>query len=107
MIKVYFQSEIGSHSELVATFRTDEMYQFFIPMLNFLAAKQRCFVTETMSEHDMDEAIASETQAVGFSCLRWSTLDFDEDKEAMNEFFRTHNEVIIQDIIELIQFSKD
>ena len=102
MIKVYFQSETGSHSELVATFRTDEMYQHFIPMLEHLAAKQRCIVTETMSEHSIDEAVASETQAVGFSCLKWHEEDFNKSRESMNEFFKTHNEVIIQNINELI-----
>lgn len=62
MIKVFFQSITGSHSELVATFQSDEMYQHFIPMLEHLASKQRCFVTETMSEFDIDEATASETR---------------------------------------------
>jgi hypothetical protein len=47
MIKVYFQSETGSHSELVATFESDELYQHFVPMLEYLASKQRCFVTES------------------------------------------------------------
>lgn len=105
MIKVYFQSEscvFGSHSELVATFKNDEMYQHFIPMLQHLAAKQRCFVTKTMSEHDINDAVASETQAVGFSCLEWHEEDFNRNRETMEKFFRTHNEVIIQYINELI-----
>lgn len=107
MIKVFFQSEIGSHSELVATFRSDEMYQHFIPMLEHLASKQRCFVTEEMSEFDIDEAVASDTQAVGFSCLKWHEEDFNRNREAMEEFFRTHNEVIIQYINELIHLSQN
>lgn len=64
MIKVYFQSEIGSHSELVATFQSDEMYQHFIPMLEHLASKQRCFVTETMSEFDIAEVIPNQLTQV-------------------------------------------
>lgn len=106
MIKVFFQSITGSHSELVATFQSDEMYQHFIPMLQHLADKQRCFVTETMSEFDIEEATASETQAVGYSCLKWHDADFNGNREAMDEFFRTHNEVIVQHINELISLSK-
>jgi hypothetical protein len=52
MIKVYFQSETGSHSELVATFKSDEVYQHFIPMLEHLASKHRLFVTESDEEDD-------------------------------------------------------
>lgn len=46
MIKVYFQSEIGSHSELVAVFPTEEIYMMCLPALRWQAGKQRCFVTE-------------------------------------------------------------
>lgn len=46
MIKVYFQSEVGSHSELVATFTTDELYMKCLNTLEEEAEKQRCVVIE-------------------------------------------------------------
>ena len=107
MIKAYFQSEIGSHSELVATFQSDEMYQHFIPMLEHVASRQNCILTESDVALDIDEAVAEEGQAVGYSCLSWSIHDFYGDYKAMDEFFRTHNEVIIQHINELINLSKE
>lgn len=56
MIKVYFQSIAGSHSELVAVFPSEEIYMACLPALRWQADKQRCFVTETVEdikpEHD-------------------------------------------------------
>lgn len=52
MIKVYFQSIAGSHSELVATFTTDELYNQCLPSLEEQATKQRCFVTETNTSEE-------------------------------------------------------
>ncbi len=103
MIKVFFQSISGSHSELVATFDTEQLYMACLPALEKQAEEQRCFVTEIMSELDMQEAVASETQAVGFSCLSWHLEDFDGDAEAMDDFFRNHNDLIIENINNLIQ----
>jgi len=103
MVKVYFQSEIGSHSELVATFRNEELYMAALPSLEKMAAEQRCFVTEEMSKHHIDEAVASEAQAVGFNCLHWSILDFDKDEKAMNKFFLANDNIIIQFINDLIE----
>jgi len=62
MIKVYFQSETGSHSELVATFTNDDLYNRALPSLEKLAAEIRCFVTETVSQLNIEDATASETE---------------------------------------------
>lgn len=103
MIKVFFQSEIGGHSELVATFDTEQLFMACLPALEKQAKEQRCFVTEFMSDFDMEEAVASETQAVGFSCLNWHLEDFDGDAGAMYDFFEHHNDLIIEYINNLIQ----
>ena len=107
MIKVYFQSEIGSHSELVAVFRTENLYMEALPSLEKSAAEQRCIVTESYIGDDFDDVVAEDGQAVGHSCLTWSFHDFYGDQIAMDEFFKTHNDVIIQHINELINLSKE
>lgn len=107
MIKVYFQSIAGSHSELVAVFKTEELYTMALPSLEKMAQEQRCFVTETdiPTDYAFDEAIPNETQAVGYSCLKWHSEDFEGSYERMTRFFETHNDVIIQHINELISLT--
>jgi hypothetical protein len=108
MIKVYFTSVTGAHSELVATFKTDELYNQMLPSLEEEAAKQRCIVTESEIDVDYDQGTAYEGQAVGYSCLRWSHDDFfDSDNlqgsaEKMHNFFTKYNQTIIQEINNLI-----
>lgn len=46
MIKVYFES--SSHSELVATFQTEELFMECLPVLQAEAEKQNCIVTESI-----------------------------------------------------------
>lgn len=104
MIKVYFQSIAGSHSELVAVFPTEEIYMACLPALRWQADKQRCFVTEIVED---DEIIPSDRQAVGYSCLKWYSEDFGGSYEKMTKFFESHNEVIVQHINELISISQD
>jgi hypothetical protein len=107
MIKVYFQSLKGGHSELVATFRTDELYNQMLPSLEEEAAKQGCIVTESEIDVDYDKGTPYEGQAVGYSCLRWSTRDFESEsepngsEEQMHNFFTKYNDTIIQEINEL------
>lgn len=107
MIKVYFQSIAGSHSELVAVFKTEEHYMACLPALRWQAERERCFVTEIdiPTDYDLEEVIPEETQAVGYSCLKWHSEDFEGSYERMTRFFETHNEVIIQHINELISQS--
>jgi hypothetical protein len=107
MIKVYFQSETGSHSEVVAVFRTEKLYMEALPSLEKVATEQRCFVTESYIEDDFDDVVAEDGQAVGYSCLTWSFHDFYGDKSLMNQFFTTHQDSIIQYINELITLSKE
>ena len=108
MIKVYFQSLKGGHSELVATFITDELYNKCYPSLVKEATKQRCIVTESEIDVDYEKSAPYEGQAVGYSCLRWSKEDFCSEsephgsEEAMHNFFTKYNDRIIQEINELI-----
>jgi hypothetical protein len=51
MIKVYFQSYTGNHSELVATFINDELYMLCLPALEEEAKRQGCFVTESYKDY--------------------------------------------------------
>jgi hypothetical protein len=101
MIKVYFQSLTGSHSELVATFQDDRLYVECLPALIVEARRQRCMVTETEINEDINDMVARDNQAVGYSCLIWSPEDFDGSHEKMTNFFDEHNESIIQKINEL------
>ena len=48
MVKVYFES--GSHSELVATFQTEELFIECLPVLTAEAEKQNCIITESVEE---------------------------------------------------------
>jgi len=48
IVLVYFQTEMGSHSELVATFLSEELYIECLPALILEAEKQGCIVTERM-----------------------------------------------------------
>lgn len=108
MIKVYFQSLKGGYSELVATFRTDELYNECLPSLEEEAAKQGCLVTESEIDIDYDKGTPYEGQAVGYSCLRWSPDDFfDSDNlqgsaDKMHNFFTKYDDTIVQRINELI-----
>lgn len=52
MIKVYFETNI--HSELVAIFKTEEMYMKCLPILEKQAAKVRMTVSESIIEKEMD-----------------------------------------------------
>lgn len=52
MVKVYFQPYVGSHSELVATFTSEEMYIECLPVLEAEAEKQLCYITESIEEND-------------------------------------------------------
>jgi hypothetical protein len=52
MVKVYFQSYVGSHSELVATFTSEKMYIQCLPILEAEAEKQSCYITESIEEND-------------------------------------------------------
>ena len=101
MIKVYFQSLTGGHSELVATFQDDRIYVECLPALIVEAKKQRCIVTETEINEDINDMVARDNQAVGYSCLIWSPEDFNGSHEKMTNFFDEHNESIIQKINEL------
>lgn len=46
MVKVYFESD--SHSELVATFIDEDMYDLCYEVLEEYAKEQRMFVTESV-----------------------------------------------------------
>ena len=83
MIKVYFQSIVGGHSELVATFTTDELYNQCLPSLQEQATKQRCFVTETDTS---EESSTSHTEDLYIleNAQRWFvtngySVDLDKD----------------------------
>ena len=52
MVKVYFQSFVGSHSELVAVFKDEETYIQCLPALEHIAKTMRMFVTEEMIEQE-------------------------------------------------------
>jgi hypothetical protein len=54
MIKVYFQSLTGGHSELVATFQEDRLYVQCLPALIVEARRQRCIITETQTNEDIN-----------------------------------------------------
>jgi hypothetical protein len=54
MIKVYFQSLTGGHSELVAVFQDDKLYIKCLPALMVEAEEQRCIVTETQTNEDIN-----------------------------------------------------
>jgi hypothetical protein len=101
MIKVYFQSLTGGHSELVAVFQDDKLYIKCLLALMTEAEEQRCIVTETEINEDINDMVARDNQAVGYSCLIWSPEDFDGSHEKMTNFFDEHNESIIQKINEL------
>ena len=83
MIKVYFQSIVGGHSELVATFTTDELYNQCLPSLQEQATKQRCIVTETDTS---EESSTSHTEDLYIleNAQRWFvtngySVDLDKD----------------------------
>jgi hypothetical protein len=83
MIKVYFQSIVGGHSELVATFTTDELYNQCLPSLEEQATKQRCIVTETDTS---EESSTSHTEDLYIleNAQRWFvtngySVDLDKD----------------------------
>lgn len=48
MVKVYFQTLVGSHSELVATFANEETYLVCLPALEKMAEQNRMFVCESI-----------------------------------------------------------
>jgi hypothetical protein len=48
LVVVYFQTEMGSHSEMVATFFSEALYIECLPALILEAEKQGCIVTEVM-----------------------------------------------------------
>jgi hypothetical protein len=106
MIKVYFQSIAGSHSELVATFIDEELYIKCFPSLERQAAKQRCFVTETIVPESIESMVAENDQAVEHTCLKWFPEDFHGSHEMMTEFFDEYNVQIIEYINELFTASK-
>ena len=47
MVRVYFGTPNGSHSEQVATFETDELFILCLPILKEEAKRQRMIVTES------------------------------------------------------------
>ena len=106
MIKVYFQSITGGHSELVATFNDEELYIRCFPFLEKQAAKQGCFVTETIVPESIDSMVTEDNQAVEHTCLKWFPEDFHGSHEMMTEFFDEHNDQIIEYINELFTASK-
>lgn len=80
MIKVYFQSIAGSHSELVATFTTDKLYNECLPSLQEQASKQRCIVTETETSEELSDLQAKDLE----NARRWfitngCSAEIDED----------------------------
>jgi hypothetical protein len=103
MIKVYFQTTDGSHSELVATFIDDELYNKCLPALEAEAYKQRCFVTESMIPEEISAMVADDNQAVEFHCLKWFPKDFKGSHEKMTDFFETYGDYISETINDLIE----
>lgn len=56
MVVVYFQDEKNISSELVATFQDEELYMACLPILEVLAKKQRCIVTESVKLDEIEHA---------------------------------------------------
>lgn len=83
MIKVYFQSITGSHSELVAVFPTEEIYIECLPALQLEADKQRCFVTEIVEE---DECLFDDSEIEGALIELWRY--FVNNPEQVNLFVK-------------------
>jgi len=86
MIKVYFQSIAGSHSELVAVFPNEEVYMTCLPALRWQAEKQRCFVTEIV------EGVIDEYDALvdAYDELKLN-LNIVDDKESIEAYQKQLN----------------
>ncbi len=80
MIKVYFQSIVGSHSELVAVFTSEKSYESAYPWLRVLAEEQRCIVTE--SAEDMSQEISHLGDAIDELSLNLNVVDEPEQQNA-------------------------
>jgi hypothetical protein len=57
MIKVYFQTVTAQHTELVAVFQDEDMYNKCLPILQQEADKQRCIITESVHPEDIREEL--------------------------------------------------
>lgn len=57
MNKVYFQTVTAQHTELVAVFQDEDMYNKCLPILQQEADKQRCIITESVHPEDIREEL--------------------------------------------------
>jgi len=80
MIKVYFQSIVGSHSELVAVFASEKQYQAIAEALEIRAAQERCIVTESVE--DISQQISHLDDAIDELSLNLNVVDEPEQQNA-------------------------
>lgn len=82
MVKVYFQSIAGSHSELVAVFSSEKIYQSVIEALEIQAANQRCIITESVDNFIGERAAL--TDAIDELELNLNIVDDADSIQAYN-----------------------
>lgn len=83
MIKVYFQSITGSHSELVAVFNDEKIYHDSLYALELIADRQRCIVTESVE--DTTEIISALVDAHDEAELTMNIIDEEDSRQAWQE----------------------
>lgn len=91
MVKVYFQSIVGSHSELVAVFASEKQYEAVATALEIRAAQERCILTESVV--DMSTEISHLQDAHDELELNLNVVDEQEQIDAYKNQLKDLKEI--------------